>query len=154
MKMTWKLFTFSLFILTICLKTPFLLHEVLWTPKIQNLYILMVKGGGVLPHFQFSDVQSVLFKSLLLHLCDFALDFMMIYSCFYDEVVQYRLNPHGYCFDFVSDADWSISLPRIQNFQAEKILVSGRENFVFLTRINNIPAENKVHSSKEWSVFS
>ena len=78
----------------------------------------------------------------------------MIYSRIYDEVVQYRLNPHGYGFDFVSDADWSISLPRIQNFQARKILVSGRENFMLNTRIHFIPYENEVYSGKEWSVFS
>ena len=153
-KVTWKLFTFSLFILTICSKLPFLPREVLWTPKIQNLYILMVKGGGVLPRFQFSDVQSVLFKSLLLHLWDFAPAFMMIYSWFYDEVVQYRLNPHGYSLDFVSAVDCNTSLPRIQNFQARKILVSSRENFMLDTRTNYIPYENEVYSRKEWSVFS
>ena len=78
----------------------------------------------------------------------------MIYSYFYDEVAEYRLNPHGYCFDFVSDVDCNIFLPRIQNFQAEKIIVSCRENFMLNTRINNIPYENQVHSGKEWSVFS
>ena len=74
---------------------------------------------------------------------------MMIYSCFYDEVVQYRLNPHGYCLDFVSDVDCNIFLPRIQNFQAEKIIVSSRENFILDTRIKYIPYENEVHSRKE-----
>ena len=74
---------------------------------------------------------------------------MMIYSCFYDEVVQYRLNPHGYCLDFVSDVDCNTSLPRIQNFQAEKILVSGRENFMLDTRTNYVPYENEVDSGKE-----
>ena len=114
----------------------------------------IVKGGGVLSYFQFSGSQSVLFRFLLSHFWDFTPAFMMIYPRIYDEVVQYRLNHHGYCFEFVSDADWSISLPRIQNFQARKIIVSSRENFTFLTRINNIPAEKQVHSSKEWSVFS
>ena len=74
---------------------------------------------------------------------------MMIYSCFFDEVVQYRLNPHGYGFEFVSDVDCNAFLPRIQNFQAEKILVSGRENFMLDTRTNYIPYENEVYSGKE-----
>ena len=174
--MTWKLFTFSLFILTICLKLPFLPHGVLWTSKIQNLYILMGMGGSVLPHFQFSGSQSILFRcainplqistsaSLSFYSCfydDLFLllgwltpAFMMIYSYFYDEVVEYRLNHHGYCFEFVSDADWSISLPRIQNFQARKIIVSSRENFMLDTRMKYIPYENEVYSRKEWSVFS
>ena len=114
----------------------------------------IVKGGGVLSYFQFSGSQSVLFRFLLSHLWDFTPAFMMIYPRIYDEVVQYRLNHHGYCFEFVSDADWNISLPRIQNFQAEKIIVSSRENFTFLTRTNNIPYEKQVHSSKKWSAFS
>ena len=74
---------------------------------------------------------------------------MMIYSCFHDEVVEYRLNPHEYCLDFVSDVDCNIFLPRIQNFQARKILVSSRENFMLDTRINYIPYENEVYSGKE-----
>ena len=74
---------------------------------------------------------------------------MIIYSYFYDEVVQYRLNPHGYSFDFVSDVDCNTFLPRIQNFQAEKILVSSRENFMFNMRIHFIPYENEVYSGKE-----
>ena len=74
---------------------------------------------------------------------------MMIYSCFYDEVVQYRLNPHGYSFDFVSAADCNTFLPRIQNFQARKIIVSSRENFMLDTRIHFIPYENEVYSGKE-----
>ena len=74
---------------------------------------------------------------------------MMIYSCSHDEVVEYRLNLHGYCLDFVSDVDCNTSLPRIQNFQAEKIIVSSRENFILDTRINYIPYENEVYSGKE-----
>ena len=74
---------------------------------------------------------------------------MMIYPCFHDEVVQYRLNPHEYCLDFVSDVDCNTSLPRIQNFHARKIIVSCRENFMLNTRIHFIPYENEVHSSKE-----
>ena len=74
---------------------------------------------------------------------------MMIYSYFYDEVVQYRLNSHGYCFDFVSDVDCNTFLPRIQNFQAEKIIVSCRENFMLDTRIHFIPDENEVYAGKE-----
>ena len=101
-----------------------------------------------------SDVQSVFFKSQVPHLWDFTPVFMMIYSCFYDEVVQYRLNSHGYCFDFVSAVDCNIFLPRIQNFQARKILVSCRENFMLNTRIHFILYENEVYSRKEWSVFS
>ena len=73
----------------------------------------------------------------------------MIYSCFYDEVDEYRLNPHGYCFDFVSDVDCNTSLPRIQNFQARKMIVSSRENFMLDTRMKYIPYENEVHSGKE-----
>ena len=74
---------------------------------------------------------------------------MMIYSYFYDEVAEYRLNPHGYCLDFVSDVDYNTFLPRIQNFQARKILVSSRENFMLNMRINYIPYENEVYSRKE-----
>ena len=175
-KVTWKLFIFSLFILTICQKIPFLLHGVLWITKIQNLYILMGMSGGVMLPLHFSDVQSALFRCTInplqmrnqfspdfhFHIFEFLLlllgwlapVFMMIYSYFYDEMVQYSLNHHGYCFEIVSDADWSISLPRIQNFQAEKIIVSSRENFMLNTRIHFIPYENEVYSSKEWSVFS
>ena len=74
---------------------------------------------------------------------------MMNYSYFDDEVVQYRLNPHGYSFDFVSDVDCNTSLPRIQNFQARKIIVSSRENFMLNTRIHFILYENEVYSGKE-----
>ena len=70
-------------------------------------------------------------------------------SYIYDEVVQYGQNYHGYSFDFVSDVDFITFLPRIQNFQARKILVSSRENFMLDTRTNYIPYENEVHSSKE-----
>ena len=73
----------------------------------------------------------------------------MIYPYFYDEVAEYRLNPHGYCLDFVSDVDCNIFLPRIQNFQAEKIIVSSRENFMLNMRIHFIPYENEVYSGKE-----
>ena len=123
-------------------------------PKIQNIYILMRMDGGVVPHFQFSGSQSVFFRFPLPHLWVFTLAFMMIYSCFHNEVVEYRLNPHGYCLDFVSDVDCNTFLPRIQNFQARKILVSSRENFMLNMRINYIPYENEVYSRKEWSVFS
>ena len=74
---------------------------------------------------------------------------MMIYPRIYDEVVQYRQNSHGYCFDFVSDVDCNAFQPRIQNFQAEKIIVSCRENFMLNTRIHFILYENEVHSGKE-----
>ena len=159
--MAWKLFTFSLFILTICQKIPFLLHGVLWTSKIQNLYILMGMGGGVLPHFQFSSCQSVLFRCAISSLQISTSTSLSFYYCFYEDfllfydgVVQYRLNLHGYNFEFISDVDWSTSLPRIQNFQARKILVSCRENFMLNMRIHFIPYENEVYSGKEWSVFS
>ena len=144
--------------------------------KIHNLYILMRLNGDVLPHFQFLGSHSVLFRcaisllqistsaslsfyycfydDLLLFLQWLAPVFMMIHSCFYDEVVQYRLNPHGYCLEFVSDVDCNIFLPRIQNFLARKILVSCRENFMLNTRIHFILYENEVYSGKEWSVFS
>ena len=114
----------------------------------------IVKGGGVLSYFQFSGSQSVFFKFQLPHLWVFTFAFMMIYAYFYDEMVQYSLNHHGYCFEIVSDADWSISLPRIQNFQARKIIVSSRENFMLNMRIHFIPYENEVYSRKEWSTFS
>ena len=102
----------------------------------------------------FSNFRFRIFEFLLLILGWLAPVVMMIYSCFHDEVVQYRLNHHGYSLDFVSDVDWSIFLPRIQNFQARKILVSSRENFMFDTRTNYILYENEVYSRKEWSVFS
>ena len=79
---------------------------------------------------------------------------MMIYSRIYDEVVLYRLNPHGYCLEFVSAVDCNTSLPRIQNFQARKIIVSSRENFMLDTRMKYIPYENEVYSRKECSWFS
>ena len=101
-----------------------------------------------------SDFHFHIFEFLLLILGWLAPVFMMIYPCFHDEVFQYRLNPHGYCFDFVSDVDCNPFLPRIQNFQARKIIVSSRENFMLDTRTNYIPYEKQVHSSKEWSVFS
>ena len=101
-----------------------------------------------------SNLYFCIFEILLLILWWFTPAFMMIYSCFYDEVVQYRLNPHGYCLDFVSDVDCNAFPPRIQNFQARKILVSSRENFMLNTRIHFIPYENEVYSGKEWSVFS
>ena len=139
--------------------------------------------GVLFPAFSFqvdnqssSDAQSVLFRFPLPHLWIFNFAFMMIcswlyddlllilgwltpafrmiYPYFYDEVVQYRLNPHGHSLDFVSAVDCNTSLPRIQNFQAEKIIVSSRENFMFNTRMHFIPYKNEVHSSKEWSVFS
>ena len=131
----------------------------------------MGMGGGDLSQFQFSDVQSVFFRcainplqistsaslsfysyfydDLPLLLGCFTPAFMMLYSCFYDEVVEYRLNPHGYSVDFVSDVDCNSFLPRIQNFQARKIHVSGRENFMLNTRIHCILYENEVHASKE-----
>ena len=74
---------------------------------------------------------------------------MVIYSYFYDKVVQYSLNPHEYCLDFVSDVDCNTFLPGIQKFQAEKILVSSRENFMLNMRIHFIPYENEVYSGKE-----
>ena len=133
-------------------------------------------GWGVLLPLHFLGVQSIFFRcaisllqistsaSLRFYSCFYddiplllgwlAPVFMMIYSYFYDEVVEYRLNPHGYCFEFVSDVDCNIFLPRIQNFQARKIIVSSRENFMFNTRIHFILYENEVHSGKEWSVFS
>ena len=101
-----------------------------------------------------SDAQSVFFNFQLPHLWDFTPAFMMIYPRIYDEVVQYRLNLHEYCLDFVSDVDCNTSLPRIQNFQARKIIVSCRENFMLNMRIHFIPYENEVYSGKEWSVFS
>ena len=123
-------------------------------PKNTKSLHFIVKGGGVLSYFQFSGSQSVLFRFLLPHLWVFTFAFMMIYSCFHNEVAEYRLNPHGYCLEFVSAVDCNIFLPRIQNFQARKILVSSRENFMLDTRINYIPYENEVYSRKEWSVFS
>ena len=152
--MTWKLFTFSLFILTICLKLPIFLHEILWTTKIQNLYILVEMEGGALLHFQFSGSQSVFFRCAISSL-QFSTNISLNFSSYiYNESVQYRLNPHGYFLEFVSDVDFNTSLPRIQNFQARKIIVSCRENFMLNTRIHFILYENDVYSGKEWSVFS
>ena len=136
----------------------------------------MIKDEDILPRFQFLGSQSIFFRcaisllqisasaSLRFYSCFYddiplllgwlAPVFMMIYSYFYDEVVEYRLNPHGYCFDFVSAVDCNTFLPRIWNFQARKILVSCRENFMLDMRIHFIPYENEVYSGKEWSVFS
>ena len=101
-----------------------------------------------------SDFHFHIFEFLLLLLWWFTPVFTMICSCFYDEVVQYRLNPHGYSFDFVSDVDCNSFLPRIQNFQARKIIVSSRENFTLNTRIHFILYRNTLHSRKECSWFS
>ena len=123
-----------------------------WTSmnlKIQNLYILIGMGGGSLPRFQFSDVQSVLFRFAISSLQISTSTSLSFCSCFYDEVVQYRLNPHEYCLDFVSAVDCNTFLPRIQNFQARKMIVSSRENFMLDTRIHFIPYENEVYSGKE-----
>ena len=73
----------------------------------------------------------------------------MIYSYFHDKVVQYSLNPHEYCLEFVSDVDCNTFLPKTQNFQARKIVVSSRENFMLNTRIHFILYENEVYSGKE-----
>ena len=100
-----------------------------------------------------SNLYFCIFEILLLLLWWFVPTFMVIYPCFYDEVVQYRLYPHGYCFEFVSDVDCNIFQPRIQNFQAEKIIVSSRENSMLNTRIHFILYENEVYSGKERSVF-
>ena len=69
-------------------------------------------GGAALPHFQFSGSHSVFFRYAISLFqistsasLRFTPTFGIIYAYFYDEMVQYRLNPHGYCFDFVSDAD-------------------------------------------------
>ena len=101
-----------------------------------------------------SDFHFLIFEILSLLLGWPAPVFMMIYPCFHDEVVQYRLNPHEYCLDFVSDVDCNIFLPRTQNFQARRIVVSSRENFMLNMGIHFIPYENEVYSRKGWSVFS
>ena len=115
-------------------------------PKIQNLYILTGTDGSIVLPLHFSSSQSVLFKSQISHLWNFNPSFMMIYSYFHDKVVQYNLNPHGYCFEFFSDVDWSIFLPRKWNFQARKMIVS-------LPREFYARYENQLHSLREWSAF-
>ena len=116
----------------------------------------MGMGGVFFPTFSFqvanqpsSDEQSVFFGCAISLLQISTSTSLSFYSCFYDEVVQYGLNPHGYSFEFVSDVDCNAFLPRIQNFQAEKIIVSCREDFMLDTRINYIPYKNEVHSGKE-----
>ena len=116
----------------------------------------MGMAGGVLPHFQFSGYQSVFFRCAISLLQISTSASLRFYYCFYEDfllfyggVVQYRLNPHGYGLEFVSDVDCNAFLPRIQNFQARKIIVSCRENFTLNTRINYIPYENEVYSRKE-----
>ena len=105
-------------------------------------------------NLSFSNFNFRIFEILLLLLGWLTPVFIMIYAYFYDEVVEYRLNHHEYCLDFVSDVDCNVFLPGIQYFQAEKILVSSRENFMLDTRIHFILYENEVYSGKEWSVFS
>ena len=102
----------------------------------------------------FSNFRFRIFEILPLLLGWLAPVFRMTCFWFYDEVAEYRLNPHEYCLDFVSDVDCNTFLPGIQNFQARKIIVSCRENFMLNTRIHFIPYENEVYSGKEWSVFS
>ena len=82
-------------------------------PTIQNLYILTGMDGSIVLPLHFSGSQSVLFKSQISHLGHFNPSFMMIYSYFHDKAVQYSLNPHEYCLDFVSAVDCNIFLPRI-----------------------------------------
>ena len=135
-----------------------------WTSmNLKNTKSLHFDGKGwgcsaLIPVFRCSisllQIRSKFSSDFHFRIFEFLLLLLWWYSCFYDEVVEYRLNSHGYCFDFVSDVYWSIFLPRIQNFQAEKILVSSRENFMLDTRIHFILYENEVHSGKEWSVFS
>ena len=115
-------------------------HVKFYEPQKYKIFISWWGWVGVFfPTFSFqvanqssSDAQSVLFRFPLLHLWVFAFAFMMIYSYFYDEVVQYRLHPHGYSLEFVSDVDCNTFLPR--DFYSK--------------------CENQLHSLREWSVFS
>ena len=56
-------------------------------PKTQYLYILMGMGGGALPHFQFSDVQSVFFRCTINPLQISTSASLSFYSCFYDDLL-------------------------------------------------------------------
>ena len=56
-------------------------------PKIQILYILMVMDGDVVPHFQFSDVQSAFFRCTINPLQISTSAYLRFYSCFYDDLL-------------------------------------------------------------------
>ena len=174
--MTWKLFTFSLFILTICQKIPMFLHGVLWTPKTQNLYILTGIDGGVLPHFQFLDSHSVLFRCAISLLQLSASASLRFYSCFYDDLLLFLwwftlafmmrwFNIDRIPMDIAlilfltliaifSCREYKIFWPGKYLFPAERILCSIREPTTFLMRIHFILYLNALHSRKECSWFS
>ena len=174
--MTWKLFTFSLFIFTICQKLPIFLHGVLWTPKIQNPYILMVKDGGALPHFQFLDVQSVFFRCAINPLQISTSASLRFCSCFYNDLPLFLwwftptfmmrwLNIDWIPMDIalilfltliaiLSCREYKIFRPGKYLFPAERFLCSIREYTSFFTRMKCIQVKNEVYSRKECSWFS
>ena len=51
-------------------------------PKIQNIYILIGMDGGVVPHFQFSGCQSVLFRCAISSLQILTSASFSFYYCF------------------------------------------------------------------------
>ena len=151
--MTWKLFTFSLFILTICQKIPFFLLLVLWTPKIQNLYISMRMDGGIMLPLHFSDVQSALFRcaiSLFQISTSASLSFC---SCFYSDL-RLRLWWGGW---ILAKSPWILPWfcfwRWLQYFPAENTKFSGQENTCFQPRKFYIPYENQQYSCRKSSAF-
>ena len=98
--MTWKLFTFSFFILTIYSKLTIFLHRVLWTQKYK---IFTFWWGGwefssplsvfrcsvsllQMCNQSSSNVQSVFFKCAINPLQISTSASLRFYSCFYDDI--------------------------------------------------------------------
>ena len=167
---------FFAFYLTICPKLPFLPHGVLWTPKIQNLYILMVKGGGVLPHFQFSGSQSILFRCAISPLQISTSASLRFCSCFYDDLLLIlgwftpAFMMRWFNIDWIpmdialimflpliaifSCREYKIFKPGKYLFPAERILCSIREPTSFLMRMKCILVKNEVYSRIEHKILS
>ena len=100
-----------------------------------------------------SGTQSVFFKFQLPHLWDFTPDFMMIYPCFYDDLLLllwwggwiYTKSPWilpWFCF-------WRW----LQYFPAENTKFSSQENNCFQPREFYSQYENQLHSLREYTSF-
>ena len=123
-----------------------------------------------------SDAQSVFFKFQLPHLWDFTPVFMMIYSCFYDDLLLllWWITPafmmKWFNIDWttmdialilflplivtLSCREYEIFRPGKYLFPAERILCSIWEYTSFFTRMKCILVKNEVYSRKECSWFS
>ena len=157
-------------------KITFFTPWISMNPKTQNLYILMVKDGDVLPQFQFSDVQSVFFRCAINPLQISTSASLRFCFCFYDDLLlllwwfaptfrMRRFNIDWIPMDIalilflpliamLSCREYKIFKPRKYLFPAERILCSIREYTSFLTRMKCILVKNEVYSRKECCWFS